>query len=156
MGVEIERKFRLKEDFIPNSFEQIKITQGYLSSGIHNTIRIRLANEQAFLTVKGKTTGISRLEFEYEIPFEEGKQLLMLAEDALISKVRHIYQYEGKKWEVDVFLGDNDGLRIAECELLSEDELIKIPDWIDQEISDDARYHNSYLAKNPYKTWNNQ
>lgn len=154
MAVEIERKFRIKEGFEPNGEEQIRIAQGYLTSSLTNTIRVRLANDKAYFTVKSKAVGISRLEFEYEIPFEDAEQMIKLSEDAPIDKVRHIYMYEGKKWEVDVFAGANEGLIIAECELQSEDEAILLPEWIDYEVSDDPRYHNSFLVKNPYKNWN--
>lgn len=156
MSIEIERKFTLKEGFIPYGEEQIRIIQGYLSSGANATIRVRLANEKAYLTVKGKTVGIARPEFEYEIPMNDAEQLLKLAEDALVEKIRHIYRYEGKKWEVDVFAGANEGLMLAECELLSADEEIALPHWIATEVSADPRYHNSYLAKNPYNTWTSQ
>ncbi|MFV0553101.1 MAG: CYTH domain-containing protein [Mangrovibacterium sp.] len=153
MAVEIERKFTVKQGFKPESKEQIRIAQAYLSSDINTTIRVRLANEKAYFTVKGKTDGISRLEFEYEVPFEDAEQMMKLAAGASIDKVRHIYWHEGKKWEVDVFAGENEGLIVAECELASEEEAILLPDWIEQEVSGDPRYHNSYLANNPYKTW---
>ncbi|MFV0365575.1 MAG: CYTH domain-containing protein [Mangrovibacterium sp.] len=153
MAVEIERKFIVKKGFVPKGSEQIRIAQAYLSSNINSTIRVRLANEKAYLTVKGKTNGISRLEFEYEIPFEDAEQMMKLSEGVYIDKVRHIYRFEGKKWEVDVFAGDNEGLIVAECELDSENEQIILPEWIDAEVSGDPRYHNSYLVCNPYKTW---
>ncbi|MFV0522001.1 MAG: CYTH domain-containing protein [Mangrovibacterium sp.] len=156
MGIEIERKFILKEGFEPNGIKQIRIAQAYLNDNLNTTVRIRLADDKAYLTIKGKTVGISRSEFEYEIPFEDAKQLMRLSENSPIEKIRHIYMYEGKKWEVDVFSGDNEGLIVAECELSSEDEIISLPEWVECEVSGDPKYHNSSLVKCPYKIWNSQ
>ncbi len=153
MGLEIERKFLVKDDFIPSSNTQIKIEQAYLSSTSETTVRIRIADLKAFITIKGKTTGISRLEYEYEIPFADAQEMIKLSLSTPIKKVRHIIQYKNKKWEVDVFQGENEGLILAECELNSEDETINLPDWVKQEVSGNQKYSNSNLSKEPFKYW---
>ncbi|MGB2446020.1 MAG: CYTH domain-containing protein, partial [Schleiferiaceae bacterium] len=116
-------------------------------------VRIRTSDQSAFLTIKGKTTGISRVEFEYEVPMEEALELIKLSANAPIEKTRHIVKSDGHVWEIDVFEGANHGLVLAEVELQSEDEQIVLPSWIGIEVSDDPRYFNSYLSQNPFNEW---
>jgi len=156
MATEIERKYLIHHNLwikeLPESNLQIK--QAYLAHDNNCTVRIRTANQKAFLTIKGRTKNISRDEFEYEIPYNDAEQLLKLSDSSyIIEKIRHIIYYNNKKWEVDEFLGLNKGLFVAEIELRSEDEKIKIPAWIDKEVTNDVRYRNSYLAKTPISSW---
>jgi adenylate cyclase len=117
-------------------------------------VRVRIAGEQGFLTIKGKTQGISRLEFEYEIPLADAHTLLTeLCEKPLIEKYRYLLDYEGFTWEIDEFLGDNAGLIVAEIELKSENQAFVQPDWLGEEVSHDPRYLNANLIRNPYKNW---
>ena len=127
--------------------------QGYLSHGTA-TVRVRIAGEQAFLTIKGKTQGISRCEYEYAIPNADARHMLAtLCDEAAIEKTRYIIEHAEKIWEVDVFHGANQGLIVAEIELNDEHEKFTLPDWIAEEVSSDARYFNSQLAKHPYSQW---
>jgi adenylate cyclase len=153
MAVEIERKFLVKSDFVPNGESQIEIVQGYLCADPQRTVRVRLAGKKAFLTIKGKIEGISRPEFEYEIPVAEAREMMKLAVWPVIDKIRHIIYVLGKKWEVDVFTGANAGLIIAEVELTNAEEVVHLPGWVAEEVSGDQRFHNSCLAQNPYCNW---
>lgn len=153
MGLEIERKFLVKKGQTPIGEKQIRMVQGYLCADPERTVRVRIADEQAFITIKGKLAGISRQEFEYEIPVMDAEQLMKLAVFPVIEKVRHIVSVDGKKWEVDVFEGANAGLILAEIELLDAGEVVSIPEWVLREVSGDMRYHNSQLAQNPFSTW---
>ncbi len=153
MGVEIERKFLVKEGFKPAGAEQITMKQAYLCAEPERTVRVRVAGSKAFITIKGKITGISRPEYEYEIPVTDALELMRLAVFPPVEKIRHLIHQNGKKWEVDVFSGANSGLIIAEVELQSADEIVELPDWLDTEVSQDIRYHNSQLAQNPYENW---
>ena len=116
-------------------------------------MRVRLDGAAGKLTIKGLTTGVTRAEYEYEIPAEDAAALLALCERPLIEKVRYRVPHEGKTWEVDVFGGDNAGLILAELELASEDEPFTVPPWATEEVSHDPRYYNANLAKAPYRTW---
>ncbi len=153
MAVEIERKFLVQDGFVPNGEQQTNLVQGYLSAEPERTIRVRIAGAKAFLTIKGKMEGISRPEFEYEIPIADARELLKLAVLPVVEKVRHIYSIDGLIWEVDVFSGANSGLIIAEVELSSAEEKISLPEWVGNEVSGDLRYQNSQLARNPYRNW---
>ena len=153
-NTEIERKF-LVEGTDWQSATPTYYCQGYLNRDKHRTVRVRVAGEQGFLTVKGLTTGASRAEFEYTIPLEDAKALLALCEGPLVEKLRHIVKHAGLRWEVDAFLGDNDGLVVAEIELESEAQEIALPEWVGAEITGDARYYNLNLATEPYSTWKN-
>ena len=123
--------------------------QGYLAQG-NCTVRVRIAQTQAFLTIKGKTQGISRAEFEYEIPLEEAQALMSLCVYPPIEKIRYQVEVGGKRWEVDEFLGANKGLLMAEIELQSEDEAFEMPVWAAQEVTGDMRYYNVSLSKQPF------
>lgn len=154
MATEIERKFLVKNDSWKKEVTSSKVfSQGYLSSNEMRTVRIRIAESRAFLTIKSKSQGISRQEFEYEIPVNEAKELLELCEKPTIEKTRHEIKLGNHTWEIDVFEKENKGLIIAEIELKDEAESFEIPDWIGNEVSDDNRYFNSNLIKNPFGSW---
>jgi len=156
MGKEIERKFLVKGDFKPFIKNEIRITQGYLSSVPERTVRVRVKGEKGFITIKGigNESGASRYEWEKEIPVEEVKQLLEICEPGVIDKTRFIVpESSGLKFEVDEFYGDNEGLTVAEVELPSEDHPFEKPEWLGEEVTGDVKYFNSMLMKNPYKNW---
>lgn len=156
MAIEIERKFLLKNDSWKDN-DQLSagkvIKQGYLSIKPSQTVRARVKGEKAFLTIKGKSEGISRQEFEYEIPIPDALDLLKLCEYPTIEKTRYKLPQGDLVWEIDVFEGDNEGLIMAEVELTSENQKIDLPDWVGEEVSDDNRYFNAQLVQNPYKNW---
>ncbi len=153
MGIEIERKFLLNNDDWRSLGAPIHFAQGYLVADGEKTVRVRVAGVKGFLTIKGRSQGISRKEFEYEIPVDEALELLRLCTIPTIEKYRTKILYEGKIWEVDEFEGQNNGLIVAEIELNSEDEIFAVPPWIGHEVTGDFRYFNSYLARNPFKNW---
>jgi len=155
MGVEIERKFLVDHEKWGKLAKPAgtHYRQGYLLNTNNKTIRVRTTDKQGFITLKAAGTGISRKEFEYKIPVDEGIELLDIFAEYEIEKVRFRIHFEGKLWEIDEFLGDNKGLIMAEIELKSETEDFKLPDWITEEVSDDERYYNSYLSIHPYKRW---
>lgn len=154
MGKEIERKYLVKGDAWRKLATGTVYRQGYLSTVKERTVRVRTINDNGFLTIKGITKGISRLEFEYEIPEADARKLLdELCERPLIEKSRYKITYAGMVWEVDEFAGDNAGLVIAEVELETEDQQIDLPDWIGEEVSGDPRYFNSNLIAHPYTRW---
>jgi len=127
--------------------------QGYLSTDPERTVRVRLQDNIGFLTIKGKSEGITRTEIEYEIPLEEAKILLEMCLSHPIKKKRYIEQLDSSIWEIDVFEGLNEGLVLAEIELIHEKQGFKKPDWIQKEVSEDHRYYNSWLSKFPFTNW---
>jgi len=153
--LEIERKFLLTGESWRNQVvgEPKRLSQGYLCADAEKSVRVRIAGNFATLTVKGSRSGISRLEMQYAIPVVDAQRMLVLCAPPLIDKTRHIAMHDGMKWEVDIFHGENEGLRIAEVELESEDQVISLPDWVGQEVSEDPRYYNSQLSRVPYSTW---
>jgi len=154
--IEIERKFLVKsDDFKKQAFAQNKIAQGYLSSVPERTVRVRIKGHKGFLTIKGisQSGGMSRFEWENEIPLDEAQELLKLCEKGKIEKTRYEIKAEGHVYEVDEFYGENEGLVMAEIELNSENETFEKPDWLGEEVTNDERYYNAYLSKNPYKDW---
>jgi adenylate cyclase len=153
MAREIERKFLVDAARWKPSGRGVAFRQGYLSSVPERTVRVRREGERAVLTVKGRTEGVSRAEFEYAIPAGDADQLLAMCEQPLIEKVRHTEDWEGTAWEVDVFGGDNAGLVVAEVELPDEDAAFSRPPWLGAEVSDDPRYYNANLVKAPFKSW---
>ena len=157
MALEIERKFLVCGDYKSEVFEAFRITQAYLSSASGRTVRVRVKGDKGYLTIKGKTneTGATRFEWEKEIPVEEAKSLLSLAEPGVIDKTRQLIKNTDgiHTWEVDEFHGDNEGLTMAEIELSDENEPFDKPAWIGEEVTGDRRYYNSMLLKNPYKNW---
>ena len=154
MAKEIERKFLVKGDAWRALAQGTHYRQGYLNSVKERTVRIRTINEKAFLTIKGPTIGVTRQEYEYEIPHADCVQMLEhLAEKPIIEKNRYKIPHGGLIWEIDEFLGVNAGLIVAEVELSDENQVFNKPEWIGEEISADPRYFNSNLVKNPYTTW---
>ena len=154
--IEIERKFLVQsEEFKAISFAKNEISQGYLNSNSERTVRVRIKGNQGYLTIKGKgnETGMSRLEWEVEIPVDEAKMLLNLCEIGVISKMRYEVKFGNHVYEVDEFFGENEGLVLAEIELKSEDEAFEKPDWLGEEVTNNEKYYNSYLSKNPFKNW---
>jgi len=116
-------------------------------------VRVRIAGEVGWLTVKGVTTGSTRQEFEYEIPLADAQAMLQLCEPSLVEKNRRVIEFAGNDWEVDEFLGENEGLVVAEIELQSEQQGFETPNWVGSEVTDDRRYFNSYLSANPFQSW---
>lgn len=159
MGQEIERKYRVTSDaWRPQAHEVRTLRQGYLSdldaTGARGSVRVRIGGDQAHLNIKSATLGIERREYEYPLPLEDAQYMLdHLCMGALIEKNRHYVRYKGLLWEVDEFLGDNAGLVVAEVELESVDQRPALPDWVGEEVSEDARYFNVTLVKHPYKDW---
>lgn len=155
MATEIERKFLVKGDFSANVIRSEQFRQGYICSRPGRTVRIRIAGKKGFLTIKGPsdTKGLSRYEFEKEIPLPDAEELFRLCEPGAIKKVRHWVTEGAHTWEVDVFQGENKGLILAEIELLAEDESFILPEWVGAEVTGDRRYYNSMLAKHPFSSW---
>ncbi len=155
MHKEIERKFLVVGDaWRSGDGERLLCEQGYICSGNHATVRVRRLGEQGFLTLKGVTTGISRVELEYEIPVAEADYMLKnFCGDAVVSKTRTILDERGSRWEIDEFLGNNRGLILAEIELQTEDQPFEKPEWLGREVSHDPRYYNLALAKTPFSLW---
>ncbi len=152
MGVEIERKFLVTGDAWRNA-EPVYYCQGYLNRDKHRTVRVRIAGDRGLLTIKGLASGSRRSEYEYSIPIDDAKEMLGLSDGPVVEKYRRVIEHAGLMWEVDEFLGDNEGLVVAEVELESEDQTVDIPDWVGSEVTNDARYFNSNLAAKPYKLW---
>ncbi|MCP3961070.1 MAG: CYTH domain-containing protein [bacterium] len=155
MGTEIERKFLLADDGWRSAGGSGKLyRQGYLSTAVERNVRVRIIGDKGFLTVKGRAAGITRLEFEYEIPLADASRMLdELCFKPLIEKTRHLIEHSGLTWEVDEFAGDNAGLVVAEVELESEDQEIELPAWVGEQVTDDPRYLNSNLVEKPFTTW---
>jgi len=153
--VEIERKFLVVGDAWRQG-EGVPYAQGYLNRAAERTVRVRIAGDHAFLTVKGVSKGATRAEFEYEIPRADAEQLLQLSDGPVIRKNRRIVEHRGSTWEVDEFFGENEGLVVAELELETEDQDFAKPEWLGREVTDDPRYYNSSLAGNPYRNWRDE
>ena len=160
MAQEIERKFLVLDDsFKREAFSSSHIRQGYICSERGRTVRIRIRDERAFITIKGPSLdgGLSRYEFEQEIPFADAEQLMTLCEPGIIDKTRYIIPeggtLSGRFFEVDEFYGDNEGLVMAEIELENASDAFEKPSWLGQEVTGDRHYYNSYLSMHPFKTW---
>lgn len=155
MATEIERKFLVNRDGWEelNKPEPLYCAQSYLLNQADRNIRVRIMGTKGFLTIKSRKTAISRLEFEYEIPYDEALELLQLCDKQLVEKNRYLIDYESNTWEVDVFLGQNEGLIVAEIELSSEDQTFAKPDWVTEEVSENPRYYNAQLLLNPFSEW---
>ena len=155
MHTETERKFLVRsEAFRSEVTESHRISQGYIAHDGGNTVRVRILDDKGILTIKGPTNGMSRAEWEIEVPLKDAEDLMRLARSGRIGKVRHIVPAgNGRVWEVDEFFGENAGLIMAEIELGSEDEAFKRPSWLGEEVTGDRRYYNSYLSKVPFGTW---
>jgi len=154
MALEIERKFLVTGNYWQVA-AGVQFSQGYLNRDKNRTVRVRVrvADNQGFLTIKGATSGATRTEFEYEIPVSDAESLLQMCEGPIIQKLRRNINYKGFKWEVDEFQGDNLGLVVAEIELSDENQPFEKPSWIGKEVTYDARYFNSNLAQHPFNTW---
>ena len=153
MAQEIERKFLVSTDEWRSLANPTRYRQGYLSSIKERVVRVRTIDDKGFLTIKGINEGLTRLEFEYDIPLADANSLLDLCEKPIIEKTRCKIPLDGLIWEIDEFFGDNAGLIVAEVELESEDQAFEKPSWIGEEVSGDPRYFNSNLIKNPFTTW---
>jgi adenylate cyclase len=154
VGVEIERKFLVRGEAWRALGQPVLLRQGYLSSDPARVVRVRTEGERATLTIKGKSVGAVRGEWEYPIALADARELLDgLCEQPIIEKVRRRIEHMGNTWEVDEFLGANAGLLVAEIELASQDQAFDTPDWIGAEVTDDARYFNSNLMRHPFLTW---
>lgn len=157
MGVEIERKFLLKpEAQLPDSDVVLNIHQAYISNSDGVAVRARVTNmEEAYLTIKQASPDniAVRSEFEYPIPVEDALEIMALSHYHTVVKQRHIIEVGEQKWEVDFFLEENEGLIIAEIELPSLESPLVLPEWVGEEVSQDPRYLNNYLASHPYSTW---
>jgi adenylate cyclase len=154
--LEIERKFLTTSNAFKNeAYTQNRITQGYLSSNPERTVRVRIKGNKGFLTIKGASneSGISRFEWEKEIPIDEAQKLLLLCEKGVIDKTRFEVKFGNHIFEIDEFYGENEGLIVAEIELDSETETFEKPIWLGKEVTNDKRYYNSYLSQNPFKNW---
>lgn len=151
--LEIERKFLVEGMPWRAAGSGVEILQGYLSRGETGVVRVRVSGSSAELTVKGRTHGISRSEFEYAIPVEDGRAMLELCSGEIIHKTRYTLEALGQRWEIDVFQGSNRGLVVAEIELESEAQVFERPDWLGEEVSSDPRYRNSSLSIDPYRRW---
>ena len=156
MGLEIERKFLVKnDDFKQESYQHTTIKQGFLNSNKNRIVRIRITDTLAFITVKGKSnlSGTTRFEWEKEINIHEAEELLLLCEPSIIEKIRYYIQKGNHTFEIDVFSGKNKGLIVAEIELASENESFEKPDWLGKEVTGTIKYYNSNLSNHPYKNW---
>ena len=154
--IEIERKFLVKAKIFPGSGNSTMLKQGYLSVDPERVVRVRIEDNQAWITIKGKMKGYSRTEFEYDIPVEDAEYLLLLSVNPPVEKIRHRIKMGGIQWEVDEFLALNKGLFLAEIELESETQDILLPEWVGEEVTSDHRYYNSWLSAHPYATWGMQ
>jgi len=155
MAIETERKFLVCGDYKSQAYSSSRIKQGYICSGHGRTVRVRLRDDQGYLTIKGPSDlkGMSRYEFEKEITYHEAEELMRLCEPGIIDKTRYLVKSGDHTFEVDEFYGENEGLVIAEVELASEDEPYEKPDFIAEEVTGDRRYYNSHLRKNPFSVW---
>jgi len=155
MALEIERKFLTQGSFMEFSTRKMHFKQGYLPTAKGCTVRIRMEDDRAFLTIKGPSnaSGITRYEWNHEIDAHEAKELFLLCINNLIEKDRYLVPVGKHTYEVDVFHGENEGLIVAEIELDAEDEVFEKPSWLGQEVTGQRRYYNSHLAANPYTYW---
>ena len=153
MAKEIERKFLVEGEEWRKTAKGTLYRQGYLSTVKERTVRIRTIDDRGFLTVKGITVGATRLEFEYPIPVADANKMLDICEQPLVEKYRYKIQHDGLTWEVDEFLGVNQGMIVAEVELESEAQSFEKPVWIGEEVTSDPRYFNANLIRHPYSKW---
>jgi CYTH domain-containing protein len=154
--VEIERKFLVKsEGFKNQASKKFRIIQGFLNTHPERTVRIRIRGDQAYLTIKGKSSknGLTRFEWEKEIPVVEAEELMKLCEPGIIEKTRYLVEIEEHTFEIDEFFGENQGLIVAEIELHSENDTFEKPEWLGEEVTGEIRYYNSQLSKNPFINW---
>jgi len=156
MAMEIERKFLVRNDSYKLETKPVRYRQGYINTNVQNVVRVRIAGDKAFLTIKSLINQRSRLEYEYEIPIADAEGILgTICRRPIIEKNRYEIKFGSDIWVVDEFFANNHGLVVAEIELDSEDQEIKLPDWIGAEVTDDPRYLNANLIDHPYNTWEN-
>ncbi len=154
MAKEIERKFLVKDDSWRQAGGGTLYRQGYICGGSDRVVRVRMCGNHAFLTIKRRVTQLARQEFEYKIPLADAEELLnTCCSGAIIEKTRYNIEYAGHLWEIDEFAGANQGLVIAEIELRTENQQFARPAWVGKEVSDDPRYFNANLVKNPFSAW---
>ncbi|HBX49498.1 MAG: adenylate cyclase [Bacteroidetes bacterium RIFOXYA12_FULL_35_11] len=154
MNIEIEKKFTVTNESWKEEQQGVLYMQGYICRNAGKSVRVRIAGNTSYLTIKGGRTGLSRDEFEYSIPVDDAKSLLeKYCEGKIIEKFRYKIMFEGKLWEVDEFLGNNKGLVMAEIELLSETEEFVKPDWIGKDVTNDPKYYNANMIDFPYSEW---
>lgn len=153
MAKEIERKFLVDAEGWGKQGNPVEMCQAYLTIDSKKIIRVRIAADKAFITIKGNQEGITRDEFEYEVPVADAFQMMKMCEGNTVEKTRYNYNFAGKLWEIDVFHGANNGLIVAEIELESEDEPFEKPHWIREEVSTEVKYYNFWLSKNPFSQW---
>ena len=155
MATEIERKFLVKDNSWQSQVEKQKsMRQGYMVGSEKASVRVRLSDDRAWLNIKSATLGVTRQEYELDLPVDDANEMLdTLCEKPLIEKTRHYVRIDKHLWEIDVFEGDNAGLVVAEIELADKDEAFLKPDWLGEEVSEDPRYYNVCLARHPYKDW---
>ncbi len=164
MGIEIERKFLLINDDWRQTVQSSRpMAQGYINdldavaSGVQRaSVRVRIAGDKAFLNLKSRELGATRLEFDYAIPVDDARALLRLCVGGRIEKTRHYVNHAGHLWEIDEFHGNNAGLVVAEIELTTEDEAFDTPHWLGKEVTEYARYYNLALAQRPYSQWHDE
>jgi len=155
MGIEIERKFLLKdESWRQQADAGTHYRQGYLIGAKQASVRVRIEGDKAYLNIKSMTLGVRRYEYQYPIPLDEANEMLdTLCEKPLVEKTRYKVHHGNHEWEIDVFAGANTGLVVAEVELESEQDKLILPSWAGVEVSDEPRYYNVNLVKHPYTTW---
>ena len=155
MPQEIERKFLVTGEYKSKAYSHSRIVQGYICCARGKTVRVRIRGDKGYLTIKGAsgTSGLSRYEWEKEIPVEEAEELMAICEPGVIDKTRYLVRSGNHVFEVDEFYGENEGLVMAEVELSAEDESFVKPDFIGREVTGDVRYYNSQLRVRPYKSW---
>lgn len=154
MAREIERKFLVENDSWKIGRQGLLCRQGYLVTAEDITVRVRVLGDEGYLTIKGRTEGISRDEFEYRIPVQDAEAMLDgMSRGGTVEKIRYHVEVNDFIWDVDEFLGENKGLVLAEVELEDEDQQPEFPDWLGQEVTGEVRYYNAYLAGNPFSTW---
>jgi CYTH domain-containing protein len=154
MATEIERKFLVVDQSYKKQADGVYCRQGYICAEKERTIRVRIMGDNGYLTLKGPAKNITRPEFEYSIPLKDAEELIEnFCRYSLVEKKRYILNHEGKEWAVDEFLGENQGLVIAEIELKNEEESFLYPSWLGKEVTNETRYFNANLAREPFKTW---
>ena len=156
MAKEIERKFLMDLNHWSKDEKGLLYQQGYLAITEKGIVRVRVKADKSTLTIKSKGTGLSRDEFEYEIPLDEAKQLLNLCQNDIILKTRYKVIFNNKLWEVDEFHGKNKGLWLAEIELKTEDEKFELPNWVKREVTGEENYYNAFLSMHPFLSWKNE
>ena len=154
MGVEIERKFLVKGDEWRTGATPLQISQGYVTLDAERSVRVRIAGEQGFLSVKSLRSALERAEFEYAIPVADAEQMIEeLCFRPVVKKTRWLKEFAGRLWEIDEFHGENEGLIVAEVELGAADDAVELPSWVGAEVSSDPRYLNANLVRAPFATW---